>query len=1403
MIYYSCKLKSWSVFMLKQKISPDKKIFFAGECVTFELHTPASVCGNAVVRTNIGRAPVRRKEIIAAVEKNEPVLEMDWHDIPMEKKADGMWELRLPFTETGVFEAKCCVIGTDCSGIRWASGDNFKFKVEPAWTACCNSIYSAFVRQFGPNLRMAHAPEIPENIFQLDAAGYTVIPPSGTFRKLIAELDHIFDRLGCRILQLLPVHPVPVQYGRMGRYGSPFASLDYFNVDPALADFDEKATPLEQFGELIDAVHSRQGMIFMDIPVNHTGWASKLQCEHPGYFVRHPDGTFESPGAWGVVWADLCKLNYNEPKVHELMAKVFIFWCRRGIDGFRCDAGYMLPAGAWEYITAKVRSEYPDTVFLLEGLGGPVDRQEVLLAEKGLDWGYSELFQNYTRDEISRYQPYMEHASHEYGTLASFAETHDNMRLAASGKVYARLRFLVCSLLTAGSSFGFVNGSEFLAEEKIDVHGCGALNFGAAGNLNDLISKINHLLAEHPAFFPEAWTRLVQTGGGNVIAAVRSNFKSKLLILLNLDCYNISRVHWNRTHSSACGRDLLTDRYYTFGQDHDDYFIDLAPGEGLCIGFDDFKITERSLHEPERITVLRQAVMARSAVLSMTGDPAAAGRCSVDEFTASPEKFVEKYSGTTPAPLVHWSINDHDDKREVMLAPGDMLLLEDDCRFRCELVLDGRTVFLSYSVPVSGAKHVVLAGGMRNGSSRNSAFTVVITRFSTMTTLHSGKIILLPEAENLKVNFSFSSIGESNNMVFCSNRSGSYALFPAAWGKITGKYQALLAVNCDRRYPVDRRVFFAGLRGWLVTNGYSQEIDSDRLKNFSSTPGNAASWEFRIPAGQGCTIALEISFAMAENGNAVRCVFRRKNDPDGTGTAAHAKLILRPAVDDRINHHLTKAFTGPENNFPSSITAVKDGFDFKRHDCTFSMRCDRGKFVSEPEWKYMCELPDEAYYGLESCTDRFSPGYFETVLKPEGMMTLTAWVNDPDVPVKSLKWPDEAFCKSMTPEDFLMESLRRFVVKRDGLSTVLAGYPWFLDWGRDTLIVLRGLVRAKEFQQEAVRIIRAFAGLERSGTVPNVIRGEFEANRDTSDAPLYLIIAVRDYITATGDESILELDCSGRTLKTVLHSVVENYISGTPNGIKMDPESKLVYSPSHFSWMDTNYPAGTPRAGYPVEIQALWYASLDFLGFKQLANEVSASIEKYFLRDQYSCSDCLHCQPGTPASSADPDDHNRPNQLLAITMGAVRKPELCRIILNSCEKLLVPGGIRSLADRRVSYHLPVEKDGKLLNDPEYPYCGKYCGPEDTSRKVSYHNGTVWCWPFPSYCEALFICGGEALRKRALALLMSSVKYFESGIAGSLPEVADGDAPHVPGGCPAQAWSVSEFYRVYGLLQISH
>jgi glycogen debranching enzyme len=141
-------------------------------------------------------------------------------------------------------------------------------------------------------------------------------------------------------------------------------------------------------------------------------------------------------------------------------------------------------------------------------------------------------------------------------------------------------------------------------------------------------------------------------------------------------------------------------------------------------------------------------------------------------------------------------------------------------------------------------------------------------------------------------------------------------------------------------------------------------------------------------------------------------------------------------------------------------------------------------------------------------------------------------------------------------------------------------------------------------------------------------------------------------------------------------------------------------------------------------------------------------------------------------------------------------------VLRACGSLLVPGAIRSLADRPVTVPLEIRRDGQRLNDPLRPYWGSYRGDEDTRRKPAYHNGTAWTWLFPSYAEAWVRCYGPAESATALAWLSSSLALINAHCVGHVPEIVDGDAPHRQRGCDAQAWGVSELLRVWKLLQTS-
>jgi glycogen debranching enzyme len=248
--------------------------------------------------------------------------------------------------------------------------------------------------------------------------------------------------------------------------------------------------------------------------------------------------------------------------------------------------------------------------------------------------------------------------------------------------------------------------------------------------------------------------------------------------------------------------------------------------------------------------------------------------------------------------------------------------------------------------------------------------------------------------------------------------------------------------------------------------------------------------------------------------------------------------------------------------------------------------------------------------------------------------------------------------------------------------------------------------------------------------------------------------------------------------------------------------------------MDTNYPAGTPREGYPIEIQALWIRllrQLDSAGaphrrtsWRDLANRALQSFEKYFwMEEKGYYADCLLIAGNGPASRAVVDTSLRSNFLMAISLGLISGKNARRAMDAAVRYLFVPGALRSLAPLPVSPPLVLTGAfGQPLNDPNNPYCGRYEGDEDTRRKPAYHNGTAWTWTFPGACEALVKAWNNDPQAiaAARAYLSSVLTLLNEGCLGHLPEILDGDAPHLQRGCDAQAWGVTEAFRVWKWLQ---
>jgi glycogen debranching enzyme len=244
--------------------------------------------------------------------------------------------------------------------------------------------------------------------------------------------------------------------------------------------------------------------------------------------------------------------------------------------------------------------------------------------------------------------------------------------------------------------------------------------------------------------------------------------------------------------------------------------------------------------------------------------------------------------------------------------------------------------------------------------------------------------------------------------------------------------------------------------------------------------------------------------------------------------------------------------------------------------------------------------------------------------------------------------------------------------------------------------------------------------------------------------------------------------------------------------------------------MDTNYPAGTPREGYPVEIQALWIRLLRQLSqltpayeprdWSALARQAADSLNHYYWSEEAGWfADVLRAGKGTSAAGATRDDALRSNCLAVVALGLADGVRARKTVEAARSHLVIPGALRSLAPLPVKVPLPVHgNDGGLLNDPSHPYWGRYEGDEDTRRKPAYHNGTAWTWTFPMFCEALAVAWNfeESAVRAAQGYLGSMSGLMQRGCLGQIPEITDGDAPHTQRGCDAQAWGVTEAIRVW-------
>jgi starch synthase (maltosyl-transferring) len=1435
----------------------ERLLRFVGDKIYFTLRHGNSSGGKemrAVLRTNIGRAVVRRREIIAAHAGGAAAAGASWRDVPMQKTADG-WQIELPLAEAGWFKAKAYLLD-EKNWQHWPDGADVGISVHPNFARTANTIYCAFTRLFGAtkNLAATTDEKLDAQLKALEAQGCATLPPSGKFRDLARQLPFIVHKLGCRILHLLPVHPTPATYARFGRFGSPYAALDLTAVDPALVEFDKRTTGIDQFCELTYAAHSLGARVFIDIVINHTGWGSTLQENHPEFFLKNPDGEFASPGAWGTVWEDLVELEQHDVKLWDIIADSLLIWCQRGVDGFRCDAGYKIPTVAWQYIIARVQEEFSETIFLLEGLGGSWETTESLLTEGGMQWAYSELFQNYSGKEVAWYLDYASRQSGRVGSYVHYSETHDNDRLAKKGRAWSLLRNRLCALTSPSGGFGFTCGVEWLATEKILVHGNTGLNWDNPGNIVSELAQLNALISDHPCFFDGAQLTRLSAPDSPVYALLRESAEGKdsVLVLANTD---VEKSHLLtlapadlKFEISDFQFDLLGQPLSQFDREKDEIIFTLAPGACHCLaptqkpaGLSGEKYCRSRAQAAFALESLNKIIPAEIIDGLDWQSLAEQIERSPKNFLAAASEFAARDARTPLGDLlqeagaqkilprvVTWTL--HDTRRITLVPAGYWLLVEDSAPFRatletqdeeCRTENEKRGAIHVQSIP-AGDVHVACFAPSENAADAE----LKLERCGAASQKISAALRFLAAEPEKPSTFNL----QPSSLVLLTNGRGGMARLCVDLGRVNSKYDCALGANLDSTVPVDRQVFVKRLRVWVNADGFLSPLDFQNLAGFQAGP--PAVWTFVANAGDGRTVEIELRAEMVAAQNTTVFRFNRPAEKLAHGkqlpASADVRLTVRVDIEDRNFHSETKRNGGADFHFSSNTRRLeeKTGFAFTpAEDRQLRVFADAGEYHPQPEWCENIPHPVEQTRGQAGSGDAYSPGWFEIPLAKGANATLLLTAETEEMKGGTRK------AKSGNSENNFETQLERaakqFVVRRDKGKTVIAGYPWFLDWGRDSLICARGLLAAG-MVDEVKQLLLTFAKFEKDGTLPNTIHGNDVSNRDTSDAPLWFAIVCEEFSEIQNSLAAPKPDEGGkfkiqnlfstpvdeksRTLGDVLVSIAENNARGTPNGIRMDADSALIWSPSHFTWMDTNYPAGTPREGYPVEIQVLWIRLLRLLvkistspeqkKWRDLAGHATASFEKLFwLESQGWFADVLLGGPRVIARDAIRDDALRSNCLFAVSLGLVTGKRAKRCVAAAQKYLVVPGALRSLAPLPVSVPLAIYRDGHLLNNPAEPYWPRYEGDEDTRRKPAYHNGTAWTWTFPTFCEALARAWDFSPQSIAAAksYLGSTDKLLDEGCIGQIPEILDGDAPHAQRGCDAQAWGVTEILRVWKML----
>jgi len=623
---------------------------------------------------------------------------------------------------------------------------------------------------------------------------------------------------------------------------------------------------------------------------------------------------------------------------------------------------------------------------------------------------------------------------------------------------------------------------------------------------------------------------------------------------------------------------------------------------------------------------------------------------------------------------------------------------------------------------------------------------------------------------------------------------GGFASGTAA-GLRTRRYHALLLTATTP--PTGRMVLVNGVEAWVDTPAGSFALTTERYEPGVLHPDGASriatfttnpwpTWTFELPDGT----RIEHAIVARHGQPAVSLSWRVVA---ASVDAGNIRLRARPFLSGRDYHSLHHE----NGEFQFEPDRSGSAFTWRPYEGVPAIHVlANGHYVHEPEWYRRFRYEAEIARGLDGTEDLASPGAFWFELSTPAELVLATAA--PDVDPFPLEADAQLYAASLRACEAarravfptrLHRSADAYLVARGRGKTIVAGYPWFTDWGRDTFIAMRGICLAADRVDDARRILLEWTGAISDGMLPNRFPDHGEAPEFNSvDASLWFVIAVHDLFESAARGGIAIAASDRATLERAVDQILAGYTAGTRFGIRLDSDGLLAAGTTgvQLTWMDAKVGdwVVTPRIGKPVEVEALWLNALWFAGQRDRRWLESFERGRVAFADRFwnDSTGGLHDVVDVNHEPGAVDASCRPNQIFALggLPVALVDGDRARRALDLVEqRLWTPVGLRSLA-------------------PGEPgYLGHYAGGV-LERDGAYHQGTVWPWLLGPFVEAWVRARGDtpaARREAREHFLVPLLRHLDEAGLDHVSEIADGDAPHRPNGCPFQAWSVGEALRL--------